>query len=278
MKISVIVPTYKPQRYIFECLESLRKQSMNAEDFEVIIVLNGCCEPYNKMIERWIATHNLNHFILIQTDIGGVSNARNIGLDEARGEYVTFIDDDDFVSSAYLEELYSKATPEIISLCYPLSFVDGSDNYLPYYITKDYYKYVNNGPIVFTKPRRFFAGPVYKLIHKSIIGNRRFDVRFKNGEDSLFMFLISDKMRFVDFTSKLAIYYRRERDNSASSKGKKLAYTFSNRILLIKEYSRIYFAEVKSYRFSFYLSMIWSSIKKILYEMLVSFNMSFKIV
>ena len=194
MKISVIVPTYKPQRYIFECLESLRKQSMNAEDFEVIIVLNGCCEPYNKMIERWIATHNLNHFILIQTDIGGVSNARNIGLDEARGEYVTFIDDDDFVSSAYLEELYSKATPEIISLCYPLSFVDGSDNYLPYYITKDYYKYVNNGPIVFTKPRRFFAGPVYKLIHKSIIGNRRFDVRFKNGEDSLFMFLISDKI------------------------------------------------------------------------------------
>lgn len=241
---------------------------MKTVDYEVIIVLNGCCEPYNTKIKQWITIHRLNNFFLIQTDICGVSNARNIGLDEARGEYVTFVDDDDYVSSSYLEELYSKASPEIISLCYPLSFVDGSDEFFPYYITKDYLKYANDRHVDYIKARRYFAGPVYKLIHKSIIGNRRFDVRFKNGEDSLFMFLISDKMRFVDFTSKSSVYYRRVRKDSASANGKKITYTICNRILLIKEYSRIYFMSIKSYRFSFYMSMIWSSIKKILYELL----------
>lgn len=268
-KISVIVPTCQPGEYLWECLESLGNQTIPLSDYEVLIVLNGKETPWRNEIDKFISDNKMYNFTLLYTPQLGVSNARNIALDNAKGEYVTFIDDDDFVSSAYLEELYSKASPEIISLCYPLSFVDGTEKYLPYYITKDYNKYFNDSPVVFTKPRRFFAGPVYKLIHKTIIGNRRFDVRFKNGEDSLFMFLISDKIRLVDFTSKLAVYYRRVRANSASAKGKELSYTIRNRFLLIKEYSRIYFSSLKSYKFSFYMSMIWSSIKKIIYEIMI---------
>ena len=88
MKISVIIPTYKPLSYLWECLNSLIQQTYPKTDFEIILVLNGCCEPYKSDINHYIATSmqgvNIN---FIQIDEGGVSNARNIALDKAKGEY-----------------------------------------------------------------------------------------------------------------------------------------------------------------------------------------------
>ena len=107
MKVSVIIPTYKPQAYIWECLDSIKNQTFPKEDFEVILVLNGCNEPYYSQIKEYIDNNLVDYNVnFIQTDQGGVSNARNIALDAAKGEYVTFIDDDDYISPKYLEELY----------------------------------------------------------------------------------------------------------------------------------------------------------------------------
>lgn len=107
MKISVIIPTYKPQDYLWECLDSLVAQTFPKEDFEVILVLNGCHEPWNSTIREYIDTRmqgmNVNY---MHTNQGGVSNARNIALDKVKGEYITFIDDDDLISPTYLEVLH----------------------------------------------------------------------------------------------------------------------------------------------------------------------------
>ena len=96
MKISVIIPTYKPQDYIWECLDSLIKQTFSCDDFEIILVLNGCNNPWQENIEKYVEKNmrgmNVQFFI---SEMAGVSNARNLGLDNAKGEYVTFIDDDD---------------------------------------------------------------------------------------------------------------------------------------------------------------------------------------
>lgn len=270
--VSVIVPTYKPGSYLFESLESLYKQTLAKNMFEVILVLNGCNEPYKSEIKKWLEEHQKLFVNFVHTTQGGVSNARNIALDCSNGEYITFLDDDDYVSPTYLEELLSKADKDTVSLCYPLSFIDGTTRYEPYYITNDYYKYSGKGKVLFYKPRRFFAGPVYKLIHRDIIANRRFDIRFKNGEDSLFMFLISDKIKYVDFTSVNAIYYRRVRQHSASSNESDLWFTLKNRKKMIIEYSKIYFNNRKEYKFTFYWNMIFSSIKKIIYEILKNFS------
>ena len=54
MQISVIIPTYKPQEYIFECLDSLQKQTMDTSLWEIILVLNGCKNPWLEKIQQYI--------------------------------------------------------------------------------------------------------------------------------------------------------------------------------------------------------------------------------
>lgn len=85
MKISVIVPTYKPQAYLWECLDSIYNQTFPKTEYELILVLNGCNEPYNAQIKDWLAKHSDLQVQYIQTDEAGVSNARNMALDVARG-------------------------------------------------------------------------------------------------------------------------------------------------------------------------------------------------
>ena len=98
MDISVIIPTYKPQDYIWTCLDSLVNQTLSYDHFEVIIILNGCSEPWKSQIEDYIASNmSAMNVTFIQTDIPGVSNARNLGLDAIKGDYVFFIDDDDYM-------------------------------------------------------------------------------------------------------------------------------------------------------------------------------------
>ena len=104
-EISVIVPTYKPDYYIWECLNSIAIQSLDKEKYEVLIVLNGDKEPFFTEIESYLKKNNLNNFNLIYSQEKGVSNARNIGLDRAKGEYICFVDDDDFLDKNYLQEM-----------------------------------------------------------------------------------------------------------------------------------------------------------------------------
>ncbi len=266
VKISVIVPTYKPQDYLWECLDSLHNQIFPKDNYEVLLVLNGCNEPYHSQISEYANNHEDMLVRCIQTDEGGVSNARNVGIENSDGEYIAFIDDDDFVSPNYLDELYKHAGKDTIPVCRPLSFIDGTEEYTDYNITKDYDKYYNMGKVAFYKPRRFFNGPVYKLIHRDIIRDRKFDTRFKNGEDSLFMFLISDRIKYVEFADKTTVYYRRVRQNSATQSKKTLGYAIKNYTKLMAVQTTIFLKGIPRYNFWFYLSSIEGRLKSILFD------------
>ena len=268
MKISVIVPTYKPQEYIWDCLDSIKNQTLSSDDFEVILVLNGCNEPYYSQIKGYVNQNFIGYHInFIHTDIGGVSNARNLALDVAIGEYITFLDDDDFISPRYLEELYLQATPNTVSLCYPYAFNDGEPEIqLRYALTSvydEYHKRTNN--TINSRVRKYFSGPCMKLLHRDIIGDRRFDIRFKNGEDSLFMFLISDRIHHLVFTPQQAIYYRRYREGSAIMKKRTLLKKIKNTSKIIKEEIKIYWHNTKAYSLRFLWTRILGSIKSIIF-------------
>lgn len=271
MKISVIIPTYKPQDYLWECLDSLNCQSLDRREFEVLVVLNGPKESYEDSICRFIQEHQDLNIRYFYSEVPGVSNARNIGLDQAEGEYIAFIDDDDYVSKPYLLELYEKSSPDTIGLVYPFAFNDGSPEVqLDYSITDEYERCVAKGKQSHLSPKKFFSGPCMKLIHKDIIGSRRFDIRFKNGEDSLFMFLISDRMKYVDFTSKGAVYYRRFRSNSATTSLRPVKEMLGNCWQRFKANSKVYFSDIRRYSSQRYCMSILGLLHIVLSEIILA--------
>ena len=107
-KISVIVPVYKAEAYLHRCVDSLLAQTF--QDFEILLVDDGSpdksgeiCDEYAKMDTRVLVFHKEN---------GGVSSARQCGMDHAQGEYTIHADPDDWVDPTMLEELYKKAKEE----------------------------------------------------------------------------------------------------------------------------------------------------------------------
>ena len=202
----------------------------------------------------------------MQTDEGGVSNARNLALNVAAGEYITFIDDDDFVSSCYLEELYNSATPKIVSISNALAVIDDNlTNNFSFTLSQEYAKKYKNGIQPLSNARRFFAGPWMKLIHKDIIRDCRFDKSFKNGEDSIYMFLISDMIEAVNFTSPEAIYYRRYRENSAVTQRRTIYQRAYNAFRMIWEYIKIYISRPQDYSLGFFCTRILGTLKSIFF-------------
>ena len=85
MKVSVIVPTYKPQAYLWECLESIYNQTFPKTEYELVLVLNGESLPYDERIKDWLSRHCDLQVQYLQTNKSGVSNARNMALNVARG-------------------------------------------------------------------------------------------------------------------------------------------------------------------------------------------------
>ena len=263
MKVSVIVPTFKPYNYILECLSSLKSQTFPNSDFEIIVILNGKKEPYYSALKDFIKRNFSEsfHIDLLYSEWGNVSNARNVGLEHAKGDFITFLDDDDYVSSTYLEELYKISNEKTIGQAHPIAFDEFGQR--KYILEREYYL-IRNNMVDYLSCRRFFQGACMKLFHRSIIMGRRFDTRFKNGEDTLFMFLISNKFKNVAVTSDDAIYYRRVRVDSAFYAPKPFRHLFSNSCKLLVTYTLLYLKDPLSYNFVFYMTRMLGTIKTLL--------------
>ena len=164
MNISIIIPTYKPGSYLKDCLESINNQTMDKKCFEVIIVLNGVIKPYIEYIYSLTKMYDFNS-VVIPTETPGVSNARNLGLSRTQGEYVCFIDDDDKISPSYLENLYSKATPNNIVASNVKAFYNNSNKTENDYIASAYEKLAHkNAPLSVLKGRKFMSSACCKII------------------------------------------------------------------------------------------------------------------
>ncbi|MGW7518842.1 glycosyltransferase family 2 protein [Streptomyces sp. NPDC054796] len=108
LKVSVVVPTYNTGRTVLDGLRSLREQSMDREDFEVLYVDDGSTDDTAALLESALADEP--HMRLIRTtNSGWPGRPRNIGTDAARGEYVHYLDDDDWLAPKALEKLYARA-------------------------------------------------------------------------------------------------------------------------------------------------------------------------
>ncbi len=100
--ISIIVPIYKVEKYINECIESIINQSY--KNIEIILVDDGSPDNCGKICDEYAKTDN--RIIVVHKENGGLSDARNAGLDIAKGKYVAFVDSDDYIDNKYIELLY----------------------------------------------------------------------------------------------------------------------------------------------------------------------------
>ena len=267
MKISIIVPTYKPQCYIEDLLRSLSSQSIDKGSFETIIVLNGPKEPYNAYLRGVINDYSsIMNIRLLYSEEAGVSNARNLGIDSATGEYITFIDDDDYVSDNYLESLLDCA---LINHCMPLSnllaFNDGEDEFYPTYHTRCYTRNSGRNVKSLYQVREFFLTPCCKLLTKEQIGSNRFNPNFRNSEDALFMFTISKNINKISFADKNAIYYRRVRPTSANFRPRTKISFIKNEAAVLIQILRVWSHDPFKYNLFYTFSKVLAFGKQVLY-------------
>ena len=105
-KLSIIVPVYGVEKYIDKCLNSLVKQSL--KEIEIIVVNDGTKDNSQKIIDKYVKKYpdKIKSYI---KENGGQGSARNYGLEKANGEYIGYVDSDDFVEKDMYKKLYNKA-------------------------------------------------------------------------------------------------------------------------------------------------------------------------
>lgn len=114
--VSVIVPVYNTEGYLERCFDSILNQEY--DNWEMIVVDDGSNDESVKVIEKYIEKHDIrNKMRVICTEHGGAGHARNIGIENARGEYICFVDSDDFVTPTYIAGMINQALEADIVIC-----------------------------------------------------------------------------------------------------------------------------------------------------------------
>ncbi|MCQ2308400.1 MAG: glycosyltransferase [Bacteroidales bacterium] len=262
--ISVIIPSYKPKSYIWQCLDSLKNQTFEKERFEIILILNGCKEPFYSDTVNFVNENFEGYAVkVLQTDTPGVSNARNIGIDNARGRYITFLDDDDYLSECFLEKMFPIAEKGIIPMSNMTSFSDNDNSVQPYYVTEAFRHLYKKGVVSPLNARSYLSVCVAKLLPADLIRTNRFNTSFKIAEDCVFMFTLSKDIKAMQCSDEDAIYYRRIRESSALTSHRSRKTKIVSGLKLILQYNKIYFGHPFRYNFILFLTRIAGTIKNI---------------
>lgn len=190
MILSIIIPGYERYRNIYNLLVKINSQMQ--ENVEVILVDDGSPVEYNYKYD-WLKIIRLNE------NSGGASIPRNVGLDNATGDYISFIDSDDMISDDYIEKILDKINNEDFDYCY-ISWKSSDKTVI-----------IDNEP-------PFWNCCVWDCIYKKeLIGNIRFDKKLKMAEDADFNNKVR-KGKKANITDIL-YYYNGETENSLTKQG-----------------------------------------------------------
>ena len=214
-KISVIVPVYKVEKYLDKCVESIIKQTY--KDLEIILVDDGSPDNCPAMCDEWAKKDS--RIVVIHKENGGVSSARNKGLDIATGEYVCFVDSDDHVTKDYVEILLSCLEESAADIAVAATQIIGK-NQGKMGINNDTFSLdgidEKQTEIIFKSG--LLSGPCCKMLKKIIINDNeiRFPQNIHYGEDTIFIFTYLKFCDKIAFSPKEIYMYATE--NSVATK------------------------------------------------------------
>ena len=101
--LSIIVPVYNAEKWLRRCVDSLLNQDLPREDYEIILVDDGSTDGSLKICDEYLAAHPGLVRVIHQPN-SGVSMARNTGIELAKGEYLSFVDSDDYITYDFIEK------------------------------------------------------------------------------------------------------------------------------------------------------------------------------
>ena len=240
--ISIIVPVYKVEKYLERCVKSIQKQTYT--NLEIILVDDGSpdrcgqlCDEFAKLDKRIKVYHKEN---------GGISDARNYGIDKATGEYIGFVDSDDYIHESMYEKLYEaiKKSGTMISEC-GLTRVY-KNTLRPHYEGKDYFLVLDKQEYLkeFLENRKVYGSVWCKLIHRDIAKKIKFSVGMIY-EDALYnLELIKNVDKFTLISDSYYYYYIRE-DSYTTKPFNNRSMDYIDVIEKISEYTLVNFPEFK---------------------------------
>lgn len=263
-KISVIVPVYNAEKYLHRCVDSILAQTFN--DFELLLIDDGSkdssgeiCDEYARKDERVKVWHKEN---------GGVSSARNVGLENARGEWVTFSDSDDWLEPnafAYYDVMTKKYSFDYLYCGYFLNDVEGIPDKdgsldIPNFIERH-------------ECDKLWYGVYSNAIIQN--GRIRFNEKITLAEDKLFNYQFLKSCQKV-YVSRLCFYrYSFGNTQSLSFKGFDIDNFLLCQILICQELNQINHKKAISEFTHAFKGIVWQSIcqKRTMKQLLAMFHL-----
>lgn len=211
-KISVIVPVYKAERYLSACIDSILAQTFT--DFELLLIDDGSPDASGQICDEYVGRDS--RIRVFHKENGGVSSARNLGLDKAAGEWVTFVDSDDIIESSFFADLVAPLAknPE-------LDFIQaGCKNVANGQITSIEQEYENlvgdDASYLLRSFRGLTVSKLFRLENVRQSHGLRFDEQMKIAEDMAFTLDYLPRVRNYAFVSSTGYLYRRDNEGSAT--------------------------------------------------------------
>lgn len=213
-KVSVIVAAYNIQDYIVKCLESIAKQTY--KNLEVIVVDDGSGDDTGKLADEF--AENDNRFIVIHKENGGVSSARNRGIDIASGDFIGFVDGDDTIEIDMYEILINNAIKydADISHC-GYKVVENNKETLFYGTEKFIIQDRKKGLINLFEGSLIEPSLCNKIFKSNIVGDIRLDESIKINEDLYFNVLLFNKSNKSVFEDKTKYNYMKRECSATTS-------------------------------------------------------------
>lgn len=254
-KVSVIVPVYNVEKYIDKCLNSLVNQTL--DDIEIIVVNDGSKDESEKIIKKYKKEYN--NIIYVTKENGGLSSARNFGMIYATGEYVAFLDSDDYVDYELYEKMYKKAKEK------NYDYVE-CDFYWEY----EDHKKADVGYRFKNKKEMFAKARVVawnKLIKRDIIINHKLE--FPVGlyyEDVEFFYKLIIHINTFAFVKQPLIYYVQRESSIVNKQDKRTKQIFKVLDNVIKYYKEkgLYEEYKEEIEYTYSRLLLCSSLKRIL--------------
>lgn len=203
MLISFIVPVYNTELYLEECLDSLLNQNISHDEYEIICVNDGSTDGSSEILHNYASKYR--NIVVIDKENGGVSSARNAGIDVAKGDYIWFFDSDDVLKSKSLLSLKSIITESSFDrIRFGMFIFDG-----------DVSLYVDDNELK-TNSNATDSNVCSSLLSRAFIREHkcRFNADLAYCEDSIFMFEINSHNPALFVVDK-PLYLYRNRENSA---------------------------------------------------------------